>query len=254
MIKESSPGAGQPKTQTADFAVVRATGVHKAYGDAGVLTGLNLEVPRGETITIFGPNGAGKTTLLRVLGSLTRPDRGEIAINGFSLKEQAAFARSTIGVVMHSSLLYGDLTARENLRFYGKLFGLGDAEDRIETLARRLNVAHRLDDKVRDLSHGLGKRVSFVRALLHRPRLLLLDEPESGLDQNTLGIFEELLAEFRAGGGATVLVTHSLELGLMLSDRIAILGGGRIVFDDRSENVTIEELPEIYRRFTGEVS
>ena len=234
--------------------MVLATGVHKAYGDAGVLTGLNLAVPRGETVTIFGPNGAGKTTLLRVLGSLTRPDRGEVAINGFSLKEQPGFARSTIGVVMHSSLLYGDLTARENLRFYGKLFGLGDAEERIETLAQRLNVFHRLDDKVRDLSHGLEKRVSFVRALLHRPRLLLLDEPESGLDQNTLGIFEHLLVEFQTAGGATVLVTHSLERGLALSDRIAILGGGRIVFDDRSENVTIEELPDIYRRFTGEVS
>jgi heme exporter protein A len=248
---ELSPEAAQPNT---DVPVVRGSGVYKAYGDAGVLTGLNLEVPRGETVTIFGPNGAGKTTLLGVLGSLTRPDRGEVAINGFSLKEQAALARSTMGVVMHSSLLYGDLTARENLRFYGKLFSLGDAEDRIETLAKRLNVAHRLDDKVRDLSHGLEKRVSFVRALLHRPRLLLLDEPESGLDQNTLGIFEDLLAEFRAAGGATVLVTHSLERGLALSDRIAILSGGRIVFDDRSENVTIEELSAIYRRFTGDVS
>ncbi len=248
---DSSPDAGQP---AADIAVVRTSGVHKAYGDAGVLTGLNLEVQRGETITIFGPNGAGKTTLLRVLGSLTKPDRGEVSINGYSLTQQAALARSTIGVVMHSSLLYGDLTARENLRFYGNLFSLSDAEDRIETLAERLNVTHRLDDKVRDLSHGLEKRVSFVRALLHRPRLLLLDEPESGLDQNTLAIFEDLLAEFRAAGGSTVLVTHSLERGLALSDRVAILSGGRIVFDDRSQNVPIEELPEIYRSFTGEVS
>ena len=246
---ESPSEGGLPQ---ANVSVVQATGVHKAYGDSGVLTGLNLGVPRGETITIFGPNGSGKTTLLRILGSLTRPDRGEVKINGYSLKDQDALARNTIGVVTHSSLLYGDLTARENLRFYCKLFALGDAEDRIETLARRINVAHRLDDKVRDLSHGLEKRVSFVRALLHRPRLLLLDEPDSGLDQNILGILEDLLAEFRAAGGATVLVTHSLERGLALSDRIAILGGGRIVFDDRTEKVTIEELPDIYRHFTGE--
>lgn len=211
-----------------------------------------MDVAAGEVFTIFGPNGAGKTTLLRVLATLTRPDAGRIVINGFDFVKEAALARSTVGVVMHSSLLYGDLTGRENLRFYGRMFDLPEIENRIDEVAERMNVAHRLNDKVRDLSHGLQKRVSFARALLHRPKLLLLDEPETGLDQNTLAIFESLLADYREVGGSVVMTTHSLERGLALADRVAILGGGKFVFIDSSDNIEPGEMPGIYARLTGE--
>ncbi len=132
------------------------------------------------------------------------------------------------------------------------MFSLAEIEDRINDVAERMNVAHRLDDKVRDLSHGLQKRVSFARALLHRPKLLLLDEPETGLDQNTLAIFESLLADYRAVGGSVVMTTHSLERGLALADRVAILGGGKFVFVDSSDNIDEGELPGIFARLTGE--
>ncbi len=244
----AADGGLQPSSEMA----ITARGLAKSYGFNGVLSGLDMDVSAGEVFTIFGPNGAGKTTLLRVLSTLTRPDSGRVVINGFDFAREAALVRSTIGVVMHSSLLYGDLTGRENLRFYGRMFNLAEIENRINEVAERMNVAHRLDDKVRDLSHGLEKRVSFARALLHRPKLLLLDEPETGLDQNTLAIFEGLLADYREVGGSVVMTTHSLERGLALADRVAILGGGKFVFVDSSDNIEPGELPGIFARLTGE--
>lgn len=243
--------AGEGPESSPEMAIT-ARGLAKSYGFNGVLSGLDMDVSAGEVLAIFGPNGSGKTTLLRVLATLTRPDSGRVVINGFDFAKDAALVRSTIGVVMHASLLYGDLTGRENLRFYGRMFNLAGIEKRINDVAERMNVAHRLDDKVRDLSHGLRKRVSFARALLHRPKLLLLDEPETGLDQNTLAIFESLLADYREVGGSVVMTTHSLERGLALSDRVAILGGGKFVFVDSSDNIEPSEMPGIFARLTGE--
>ena len=251
-ISNQVAGEGPEASPEMPKMAITARGLAKSYGFNGVLSGLDMDVSAGEVFTIFGPNGSGKTTLLRVLATLTRPDSGQVAINGFDFAREAALVRSTIGVVMHSSLLYGDLTGRENLRFYGRMFNLAEIENRINEVAERMNVAHRLDDKVRDLSHGLEKRVSFARALLHRPKLLLLDEPETGLDQNTLAIFEGLLADYRKVGGSVVMTTHSLERGLALADRVAILGGGKFVFVDSSDNIEPGELPGIFGRLTGE--
>lgn len=231
---------------------IAARGLEKSFGPVGVLRGLDMIVSAGEVFTIFGPNGAGKTTLIRVLATLTRLDGGEMTINGFDPSKHRERLRTTVGVVLHESLLYGDLTGRENLRFYSKMFRIADPEGRIDTVAARMNVAHRLDEKVRNLSHGLRKRVTFARALLHRPKLLLLDEPESGLDQRTLRLFEELLADYRAAGGAVVMTTHSLDEGLAVADRIAILARGRFTFTAERKNVTHDEMSGIYDRFSGD--
>ncbi len=231
---------------------MRVRGLEKSFGHVGVLRDLDMTVRNGEVLTIFGPNGAGKTTLIRILATLARPDAGEITINGVDPAKQAEAVRTTIGVVMHAPLLYGDLTGRENLRFYSKMFRISDAEDRIEDVAARMNVTHRLDERVRNLSHGFQKRVAFARALLHRPRLLLLDEPESGLDQRTLSLFEQLLADYREAGGAAVMTTHSLERGLAVADRVAILAGGRFAFSEDRKNITRDGLEEIYDRRGGE--
>ena len=249
-VPADGPDSQSPAQQSG--AAISVSGLSKSYGFHGVLSGLDMDVAAGEVLTVFGPNGSGKTTLLRVLATLSRPDAGQVVVNGFDIASESALARSTVGVVMHSSLLYGDLTGRENLRFWGRMFGVDGVEGRIDEVAERMDVAHRLDDKVRDLSHGLQKRVSFARALLHRPKLLLLDEPETGLDQNTLTIFEGLLADYRAVGGSVVMTTHSLERGLALSDRVAILGGGKFAFVDSSANIEPGEMPGIFASLTGE--
>jgi heme exporter protein A len=211
-----------------------------------------MDLAAGEVFTVFGPNGAGKTTMLRVLATLSRPDSGALHINGHDALGDAATARGSIGVVMHSSLLYGELTALENLRFYARMYRIPDSEDRIAAVAERMNVAHRMNDRVRELSHGLAKRVAFARALLHRPRVLLLDEPESGLDQNTLRIFEQLLDDYRSVGGSVVMVTHSIERGVALSDRIAVLGGGRFVYVGNRGSIDVPSFTAMYDSLTGE--
>ena len=212
-----------------------------------------MRVEAGELFAVFGPNGSGKTTLLRVLATLTRPDAGSISVNGFDIARQAIAARATTGAVMHAPLLYADLTGRENLLFHARMFRIDGAGERVEEVAARMNVGDRLDDRVRHLSHGFQKRLSLARALLHRPRLLLLDEPESGLDRPTLRLLERLLDEYTALGGSVVMTTHSLEWGLRVADRVAVLARGRLAFTRARAEITLEELGAAYDRLGGEL-
>jgi ABC-type multidrug transport system ATPase subunit len=197
---------------------------------------------------MLGGNGAGKTTFLRILATLTRPDAGSVVLNGFDAAVASEEVRRTTGVVMHSPMLYGDLTVRENLLFYARMFRIARGGSRIEETARLLEIEGRLDDRVRSLSHGLQKRAGLARALLHRPQLLLLDEPESGLDQTATALLERVVGEHRASGGASIVTTHSLERAVRLCDRLVILGGGRIVYDSPGSALDVDSLREIYSR------
>ena len=144
---------------------------------------MDLSVDWGETAAALGPNGSGKTTLLRLLSGLARPDAGAIRVAGLDPSRSGEEVRRAVGVVTHEPLLYDDLSGYENLRFVGRMFRLDRIEERIEEVAARLDVASRLHQRVALLSHGLRKRFTIARALLHEPRVLLLDEPESGLDR-----------------------------------------------------------------------
>lgn len=203
---------------------VRVHGLSKAYGRTPVLRGLSLEVPWGETLSVVGPNGAGKTTMIRVLAGLTKPDEGYVEIAGLPLDRMGRQARSVVGVVTHEPLLYDGLTARENLRFAGRMFGLDRLDGRIESASDRLGVRSRLDDKVGTLSHGLRKRVSIARALLHEPSILLMDEPETGLDRAALGLLESVVGDITGPGGAVVMTTHSLA-SPVAGRRLSIVAG-----------------------------
>ncbi len=210
---------------------VEVDGLTKSYGRVRVLDGLSLRLGWGEVLSVLGPNGSGKTTLLKVVATLTRPDSGTVRVAGMDAVRRAAGVRRVTGVVTHEPMLYADLTAGENLRFFCRMFGLGGADERIQEAVARVGVAHGLGRRAGVLSHGMQKRFSIARALLHRPRVLLLDEPESGLDQSAAEMLREVIAATRAGGGAVLLVTHNLEQALATADRVAILARGTVAHE-----------------------
>ena len=212
-------------------SAISAVGLRKDYGDRSVLRGVDVSVPWGQTAALFGPNGAGKTTLLRILAGLSRADAGEIRIAGLRMRRSGGRARTLVGFVGHQTMLYSDLTCRENLVFYAKLYGVDRPQTRIDSVLDQLNLADRADRRVRTLSHGMQKRLSIARAILHEPAVLLLDEPESGLDATSLETLGTLLRDWAASGRSALLTTHNAVVGLTWADRLLLLAGGRMAYD-----------------------
>ena len=225
----NQPGSLPADTPARSHAI-EAMGVAKSFGRSNVLHGLDLAVEWGETVAILGPNGSGKTTLLRLLSALARPDAGAVRVAGLDPARSAEQVRRAVGVVTHEPLLYDDLTGCENLRFVGRMFRLDRIEERIVEAAARLDVAGRLNQRVGSLSHGFRKRFTIARALLHEPRALLLDEPESGLDRRALSILEQVVREHADAGGAVLMTTHDFDWAAGLADRLAVLASGRIAY------------------------
>ncbi len=225
----------------------------KSYGPTGVLRGLNLSARAGECVVLLGPNGAAKTTLLRILATLTKPDSGSVSIHGVDPAKQGELVRQSVGVVMHSPMLYGDLTVAENLGFFARMFGLMTPESRIAELLERVEMDHRRDVRVRLLSHGQQKRVSLARALLHSPRTLLLDEPESGLDQRARSVLEAIIGEFRSPGRSVLMTTHHLDLGLQVADSVAVLERGRVTLHEPVSAVDVVRLQARFSEPVGAV-
>ncbi len=226
-------------------ALLTATNLGKLYGMRPVLKGVSLSVTRGEFVAVLGANGAGKTTLLRILATLTRPSAGSLRIAGVDALAHADRARALIGMVSHQSLIYPDLTARENLEFFGRMYGISDSEipasdstidttslqnpkSRIEDALRRVNLWQRRDDFARTFSRGMTQRLTIARAILHDPPLLLLDEPFTGLDQTSAANLSALLRETAMRERAVIMTTHELSRGLDGVTRALIIKAGRI--------------------------
>lgn len=227
-------------------------GVSKAYGRTVALRDLDLQVPWGQVLTILGPNGSGKTTLIRILATLTRPDAGSVKIAGLDMKRDGQRIRQVIGVVTHDPLLYDDLTGRENLSFATRLFDIKDPDARIESVSQQLGITTRLDQRVGTLSHGWKKRISLARALLHDPPILLMDEPESGLDQQALTGLEYIVKDESRPSRTVVLTTHNFERGLLLGDQVAIMSKGRLAYYEPTTNARDpENLRDTYMRHVG---
>jgi heme exporter protein A len=186
-------------------------------------------VEPGEAILLYGPNGAGKTTLLRLLATLDRPSEGQVLFGGKDIHRHAA--RAAIGFVSHATFLYGDLTVRENLKFFGTLSALPGLGKKIDAALELFRLGDRARTPVRKLSHGLQQRVSLARAFLHEPQFWLLDEPFTGLDAATLDTFESLMRQLPAEGKAVVFSTHDFERGAALARRLVALETGRIRYD-----------------------
>ena len=229
------------KHQRAEVAIA-VEGLEKSYHQWPVLWDLDLTVPWGETLALFGANGAGKTTLLRILSTSVRPDAGTVRIAGRDLRRQTAEARRLIGVVGHRSFLYEDLTARENLNYYARLYGVKDRDARVRDALERVGLTSRANHRVRTLSNGMQKRAAIARAILHRPSVLLLDEPEAGLDRDSRRMLGELLAEWTTQGLSAAFTTHDIALGLEWGHRAALLTGGKLEFPASGEREILAAL------------
>jgi heme exporter protein A len=188
-------------------------------------------VDPGVFLTIFGPNGAGKTTLMKVVATLTRPTEGSALVMGRDVVREAGEVRERVGVISHNTYLYPQLTALENLEFYGRMYRLRDGRERALELIGRMDLTRRMHDRVATYSRGMQQRLSVARALLHDPELLLLDEPYTGLDQHASRVLAEVLEGLRDGFRTVIMTTHNLQEGLAGCDRAAILVEGRLVFD-----------------------
>ena len=230
---------------------IEVRGLTKTYGPQVVLRDLDLDLAWGDFLIVFGPNGSGKTTLIKVLATISRPTRGEVRVAGFDLKGNPAAIRRNIGLVTHQPMLYGDLTTLENLKFQGRMFALTNLEERIEKAAELMGVSSYLGRKVSVLSHGMQKRLSLARAVLHDPPILLLDEPETGLDQEALEMLGQMMEAGERGRRTVLMATHSLERGLALGNRVAILAGGRIAYHEDRALVDEAMFKGTYGRFTG---
>ena len=213
---------------TDDTPEIEVEGLSKSFGRRPALREVGFSVEAGGFLAIFGPNGAGKTTILRILATLLAPGGGRVCVAGHDVRQDPMPVRAAIGVVSHAPLLYGDLTAHENLRFYADMYGLADREARVGELLERLELSPRRDDLVRTFSRGLRQRLAIARAILHRPRVLLLDEPYAGLDPRAVGILDALLAEIRRDH-TFVMVTHAMEKGLELATQAIIIEAGEVV-------------------------
>ena len=220
-----------PHANSHDDGALEARDVSKYFGDLVALKEIWLRISPGDSVFLYGPNGAGKTTLLRTLASLARPSEGEILFGGSSLLQAPAAARAAVGFVSHATMLYGELTARENLRFTGRLFGLGELEKRIDAALDLFALRGRDRELVRTLSRGLQQRVSLARAFLHSPRLLLLDEPFTGLDAASSRNLEGILRHLPHEGRAVVFSTHSFEQGASIARRLVALEAGQMRYD-----------------------
>lgn len=190
-------------------------------------------------MALLGPNGAGKTTFLRILSSLSKPNYGSITICGFQLPSQSATVRLRLGVVSHQPLLYGDLSAEENLKFYSRLYGLDSPANRIQEILELVGLEKRMNDLVRTYSRGMQQRLAIGRAIIHDPEVLLLDEPHTGLDQDASNILDRILQQVAMRGRTVVLTSHDLARVSNLASRFDVLSRGKI-----QSSISADQLPE----------
>ena len=226
------------------------SGLVRSFGVRQALDGVSLKLPAGAFLSIFGPNGAGKTTLLRVLTTLMPPSKGTVKVSGLDVVADAVELRTRIGLISHNPLLYPDLTAEENLRFFADMYDIGEPQPRIEELLVSVELDHRRHDTVRTFSRGMLQRLSIARALLHKPEVLFLDEPYSGLDPHAMDILDSLIAAIREEH-TFVMVSHDLEKGLELCSHALILARGRVVMFEPREAIDREAFARTYRETVG---
>ena len=231
---------------------IEVEGVSKRFGKRRALNNINLTVGKGEHVTVFGPNGAGKTTLVGILSTLVKPSAGTVLLDGIDVHKAAVESRRKIGLVGHQTLLYDELTIYENLKFYGTMYDVPDIREQIQSVIKWVRLEDRLHDRVGILSRGMQQRVSIARAVLHSPPILLLDEPEVGLDPHAVMMVREVLGSLNSGERTVIMTTHNLQQGIEMSDRVVILNEGRIAYQEYTDKIDMADFKSIYDQYTGQ--
>jgi len=229
--------------------VIKGQGLTKSFGNRLALNGIDLDVEQGESIAIFGPNGAGKTTLIKVLATILKPSSGSLLVDGLNLKDNAEEIRRRIGMVTHQTYLYGNLTADENLEFYCRMYDVPVRKERIAEVVNMVGITPHLRDRVDTLSRGVRQRLAIARSLLHNPSILLLDEPETGLDVEAATVLWDWLQAERKR--TIIHTTHNLERGFEQCDRLLILARGKITYQGSKKDLEMTDLRQAYRQYTG---
>ncbi|NTU70709.1 MAG: ABC transporter ATP-binding protein [Coriobacteriia bacterium] len=237
------------ETNQTEFAL-EVRELSRTFGARKALDKVSFELPRGAFLSIFGPNGAGKTTMLKVLSTLTTPSSGKAFVTGLDVVEDAVELRERIGFISHNPLLYPDLTAEENLEFFADLYCIDDPKGRVKELLTAVELDHRRLDAVRTFSRGMIQRLSIARSLLHKPDVIFLDEPYSGLDPHAMDILDSLIAQVRAEH-TFVMISHDLQKGLELCSHALILARGKIVLFDEREAIDPDAFAATYRATVG---
>jgi heme ABC exporter ATP-binding subunit CcmA len=212
-------------------------GLKKTYDMKPILRGIDIALDKGKCMAVLGANGTGKTTLSRILACLTRPSAGTVRIDSLDIGQDAQQVRLLVGFVGHQPNLYDELTVMENLLFFGRMYSVKKARERATTLLQKVGLARRSSERVGTLSRGQLQRLSLARALLHSPRLLLLDEPDTGLDDEGIELLEAFIKEHAEQGGTTLFTTHNFERAVKFSDQICMLSGGRVVYQQATTDL-----------------
>jgi heme exporter protein A len=235
---------------TPQQALVDARGVVRGFGGRRAVDGVDLHVAAGERVALVGPNGAGKTTLLRMLATLLRPESGSLEIAGCPIPREAQRARGEIGYLGHDPMVYLDLTAQQNLELFADLYGVQRPAERIAEVLSAVGLTARTHDPVRTYSRGMAQRLGIARLVLHRPRLLLLDEPYTGLDTQGARLLDDLLDAMTTEQSA-VLVTHELDRALTHAGRVAVMRSGRVVAQTATAGIELARFRDDYAELTA---
>ena len=234
-----------------DF-IIEVKGLVKKFGFKTVLRKTDLFLKRGDFLALFGPNGAGKTTLIQILSSLMLPTSGTVRISGLDTQGDKEAIHRIVGVISHQPFLYNNLTAFENLKFYGLMYDVSNLKKRIEELLERVGLSVYRNDPVRTFSRGMQQRLSVARAIIHDPLILYLDEPYNGLDQQGAQDLKYLLKGFKNMGKTVIMTSHNLDRGLELCSHAAILNSGRLVYKEEIIKIRKEDFKQTYIQYAGE--
>lgn len=239
-----TPAEAAPADAAPVLEIQRLT---KRFGRLLALRSVSLDLHAGQCLTLFGRNGAGKSTLLNATASLIRSYEGDISLMGRNLRDSDETTRRAVGLVSHDTYLYYDLSTEDNLRFYARLYNLDRVDERVRAMLERFDIEVKARASARDLSRGMKQRLSLARVFLHEPRLLLLDEPFTGLDEPGCETLSRMIGEFVAGGGAALVTTHDLDRGLEVATRVAVLERGVIAYEASKDELDRDGFRTTYR-------
>ncbi|WP_156801118.1 ABC transporter ATP-binding protein [Desulfitobacterium dichloroeliminans] len=219
--------------------------ISKKIGTKTILFSVDLKVNKGDFICILGENGAGKSTLLKILSLVMKPTSGKVFFHGVDATTAGGVIGKHLGVISHHTFLYEQLTAYENLRFYGRMYGVSHLEERIYSVLKEVGLELALNERIQSYSRGMQQRLAIARAMIHSPEILFLDEPHTGLDQQATNTFNNIMTKINSAGGTIIMITHNIEEGLLLANKAIVVSRGRIVYQGTTEGLNKDEVQKL---------